>query len=109
MKARTLVHGKVAVALKNNAPKKERKIQNGIRPQTYCNKCTWHESCKEGEEREQDLLSMTEELQTQGSKDEFDRTALVSGLRGFKKIRDEEEKHLQKVKQVEELLWVQQE
>ena len=42
---------------------------------------------------------MVEELQTQGSKDEYDKTVLVSGLRRFKKIRDEEEeKLLKKVK-----------
>ena len=50
---------------------------------------------------------MTEELQTQGRKDDYDRTALVNGLKRLKKIRDEEEKHLKKVKQDEEFLRVQ--
>ena len=51
---------------------------------------------------------MAGELQPQGSKDEYDRTALVSGLRRFKKMRDEE-KHLKKGQQDEELLRVQKE
>ena len=42
----------------------------------------WHKSCKEDQKRER----------TQGSKDESDRTALVSGLRRLKHFRDEEEK-----------------
>ena len=50
---------------------------------------------------------MTEELQTQGRKDDYDRTVLVNGLKRLKKIRDEEEKHLKKVKQDEEFLRVQ--
>ena len=40
-------------------------------------KSTWHKSCKEGQNREQDLLLVAEELRTQGSKDEENRTVLV--------------------------------
>ena len=46
---------------------------------------------------------MAEELQMHGSKDEHDSTALISGLRRLKKIRDEEGKHLKKERQDEEL------
>ena len=44
---------------------------------------------------------MAKEVQTHGSKDEYDSTALVSGLRRLKKIRDEEGKHLKKERQDE--------
>ena len=50
---------------------------------------------------------MTEELQTQGRTDDYDRTALVNGLKRLKKTRDEEETHLKKVTQDEEFLQVQ--
>ena len=60
---------------------------------------TWHESCRVDQKREQDLLSTAEELRTQGSKDENDRTALVNGIRRLNKLRDDEEKHLKKVKE----------
>ena len=50
---------------------------------------------------------MAEEVQTQGSKDDCDRTALVNGLRRLGKMEDEEEKQVKKVKQDEECLRVQ--
>ena len=47
---------------------------------------------------------MAVEPQTQGSQDDYDQTALVNGLTRLKKIRDDEEKQVKKVKQDEEIL-----
>ena len=54
-------------------------------------KATWHQSCKESQEREEDIWTQAEELRTQGSKDDRNRKFLVDGFRRFKKMRDEEE------------------
>ena len=48
-------------------------------------KATWHKSCNESQIREENLLVIAEELRTQGSKYDRNRTVLVNGLRRPKK------------------------
>ena len=47
-------------------------------------KATWHERCKESQEREEDIWTHAEELRTQGGKDDRNRKVLVDGLRRLK-------------------------